>query len=112
MNADMLVHEITLEDKEKDMAIAKGHSCPSMAGEFAKSICAEALIITHFSVKYKRERQQQAGKTASEQMLAVVDAESAETTIADLLEEAKCAFGKDSVQASEDFKTFAIPKRQ
>lgn len=49
MNADILVHEATCSNEEKNIALEFGHSTAGMAGEFAKRISAKNLIITHFS---------------------------------------------------------------
>lgn len=51
-NCDVIVHESTLEDDQEKMCIEKGHSTPSMAAKFAKSINAKKLILTHYSSRY------------------------------------------------------------
>lgn len=48
-NADVLVHEATCEDEELMVALKSLHSTAGMAGEFARSIAANTLILTHFS---------------------------------------------------------------
>lgn len=63
-NADVLVHEATNayiknHDRTKDYKDVEysttqhGHSTPEIAGEFAKSVKAKRLILTHFSPRYK-----------------------------------------------------------
>lgn len=47
--ADVLVHEATCTNAEKAVALAKKHSTPGMAGDFARRIAARNLILTHFS---------------------------------------------------------------
>lgn len=49
MNADVLVHEATCSNEERNIALEYGHSTSGMAGEFAKKIKAKNLILTHFS---------------------------------------------------------------
>ena len=50
--ADVLVHESTFEARKRDEALFKGHSTSVMAGEFARSIAARTLLLTHFSNRY------------------------------------------------------------
>lgn len=51
-DADVLFHEATLENEMQGMAIARGHSTPSMAAMFAKHVRARRLVLTHFSNRY------------------------------------------------------------
>jgi ribonuclease Z len=45
--ADLLVHECTYLDHQNKNAKMRGHSTPSMAGAFAKSIEAKRLVLNH-----------------------------------------------------------------
>jgi ribonuclease Z len=52
-NCDLLIHESTFgADTAEDEAIRKGHSTTKMATDFAISINARKLILTHFSARY------------------------------------------------------------
>jgi hypothetical protein len=46
--ADILVHEATLPEKDIDVAMARGHSTPSMAARFARRVNAKLLVLNHF----------------------------------------------------------------
>ena len=52
MNADLVVHECTFQKDMKEEAISKGHSTSEMAADFANSINAKKLALTHFSARY------------------------------------------------------------
>tara|TARA_Y100001935_G_scaffold79019_1_gene66088 strand:- start:171 stop:1109 length:939 start_codon:yes stop_codon:yes gene_type:complete len=51
-NADLLVHESTFSEKDKDMAIKKLHSTTIMAAKTALLSNAKKLILTHLSPRY------------------------------------------------------------
>jgi len=49
-NSDVLVHEATLLEEDKDL-VERGHSTASMAGEVAAEVNAQVLVLTHVSSK-------------------------------------------------------------
>ena len=83
-DADVVIHEATLPDQDKGVAIARGHSCPGMAGEFARQIGAKMLVITHFSPRFSGEYHAPLIQTL-------------------LLPQAKKAFQSDNVIAAYDY---------
>lgn len=46
-DADMLVHEATLDEEDRPLSVRRGHSTASMAGHFADSVGAELLVLNH-----------------------------------------------------------------
>jgi len=52
-NADLLIHEATLDDELLTRAQEDGHSTPSQAAETAKKAKVKRLILTHLSSRYK-----------------------------------------------------------
>lgn len=93
--ADVYIHETTLENGMKELAIERGHSTPQMAAEFAMRAEAKWLYITHFSQRYTES----SSKTEQDK------------TIQDLLAEAKETFGPNC-EAAEDLRTFPILPRK
>jgi len=80
-NADLLIHDATLDDELAEKAYEDGHSTPSQAAEIAKKARVDKLVLTHISARYK----------------------SAEK----LLEQAKKVF--PNVFVAEDFMKIEIP---
>lgn len=80
-NADLLIHETTLDDEFFERAQEEGHSTPSGAAETAKKAKAKWLVLTHISARYK------------------------DTSL--LLEQAKKIFSK--VDVAEDFMKVDLP---
>lgn len=52
-NADLLIHDSTLDDELVDKAYEDGHSTPSQAAEIAKKAGVKMLALTHISARYK-----------------------------------------------------------
>ncbi|XP_072019904.1 zinc phosphodiesterase ELAC protein 1-like isoform X2 [Amphiura filiformis] len=87
-DADIMIHEATLEDEMTEVCVSRGHSTPSMAGEFARSLNIKQLVLTHFSQRYKTLSQ---------------ECEEGEVSVSKLVEQAKTAFQSDNVIAAQDF---------
>jgi ribonuclease Z len=51
-NADLLIHDSTLDDELAEKAEEDGHSTPSQAAMTAKKAKAKQLILTHISARY------------------------------------------------------------
>lgn len=52
-DADLLIHDGTLDDSLEEMAKLEGHSTPSQAAKIAKEAGVKRLILTHISARYK-----------------------------------------------------------
>lgn len=52
-NADLLIHDATLDDSLAEKAEEDGHSTPSQAAENAKKAKVKQLILTHISARYE-----------------------------------------------------------
>ena len=53
--ADLLVHEATYADKDKELAVRSGHSTAKEAAEIGKKAGIKMLCLTHFSPRYEDE---------------------------------------------------------
>jgi ribonuclease Z len=51
-NADLLIHDSTLDDELAEKAKEDGHSTPSQAARDAKKARAKQLVLTHISARY------------------------------------------------------------
>ncbi|KAI0212269.1 Zinc phosphodiesterase ELAC protein 1 [Lamellibrachia satsuma] len=101
-DADLLIHEATLEDELAESCIEKGHSTAGMAGRFAQQINARKLILTHFSQRYR----------PASDINKEADGSTEIEGVDKLLLQAKEAFGSDNVQAAEDFLVVTVPLRK
>jgi len=100
-DADVVVHEATLEDELKETCIDHGHSTPEMAGHFAGKIKAKKLILTHFSQRYK-------GVNAST-TTTTSKADDCDPCVGRLVKQAEKIFTSGSVFAAEDFMVLQLP---
>ncbi len=64
-NADILIHESSYADGEKELAAERKHSTASEAAAVAKKAKAKRLLLTHISARYKdvKELQNESKKT-------------------------------------------------
>jgi ribonuclease Z len=93
-DADFLLHEATyLARTDSEAARLHRHATAAMAGALAARIRAKRLALTHFSPRYD-------------------GFEPGAPRVADLVAEARQAFGSEAVVAAADFMSIEIPRRQ
>ena len=113
---DLLIHEATYATALENMAIARGHSSARMAGDFARALGAETLVVTHFSNRYRfgpSSTEMEVDHQIEEAIRASAMAgnSSGKLTATDILTgEAKEAFGSERVVAAHDFMMLSLPR--
>ena len=106
MGADLLAHEATFAAGMEAKAYKAQHSTAPMAGEFARKIQANALVLTHFSNRYSSR-----GGAPDEKLRGASDGDHKDV-LQQLIGQARGAFGKDRVWAAYDFFTFDVRHKQ
>ena len=56
LNADLLIHDCTLDDELVEKALEQGHSTPSQVASIARKAAVKKLILTHISVRYEESK--------------------------------------------------------
>ncbi|KAL0049373.1 hypothetical protein WJX82_000641 [Trebouxia sp. C0006] len=102
MGADLVSHEATFSAGMEKKAHVAQHSTAPMAGAFARKIRAKALVLTHFSNRYSNR-----GEMQGEQLRSESEGDR-QDVLRWLTNQAKEAYGSDSVWAADDFYTFQV----
>ena len=106
MGADMVSHECTFAAGMEKKAYVAQHSTAPMAGAFAHCIHARALVLTHFSNRYSNR-----GEMPGQGLGGELEGDR-QSVLRWLMNQAKEAYGSDSVWVANDFYTFEIRREQ
>ncbi|KAG9095991.1 hypothetical protein FS749_009320 [Ceratobasidium sp. UAMH 11750] len=115
MDADLLVHEATnayiplsidlkspkgdTEASVTERALQRGHSTPTMAGDFARAIRARKLVLNHFSSRFSSPR---ASSLAQEPPDTPVESDTRVAVMSEIERQASHAWGGGRAVAAYD----------
>jgi len=117
-DADLVSHEATFSDGMEQKAATACHSTARMAGEFARSIGARRLFLTHFSPRYQTNSGNTAQRLpplATDFPAEVLDDNQDDVAPSDIdmiVAQAREGFGNGRVTAVDDLFTYAVPQRE
>lgn len=92
---DWVVHESTFDGNNEALAIPRGHSTAKMAGQFAQSVSAKNLVLTHFSARFP-------SSAKDPQLMESIRSEA----------ERECATARTQVHVADDFSVFDLERRK
>ncbi|GJD10309.1 Zinc phosphodiesterase ELAC protein 1 [Galdieria sulphuraria] len=110
---DVLVHEATFSEALKDKAVESFHSTAKMAGQFATSLEARTLVLTHFSSRYETNFYRSDGIGMNEDLLKSGpnfrdDNDDDTNSVVALSAEASSAYSKGRIYLARDYSTYDL----
>jgi len=112
-DADLLLHEATMENANLDKALAYGHSTPDMAADFAVKTKARRLCLFHLSPRYRPSSSFGTAAATSEDAASLENDETGDK----LRREAQAAIDRATppsdcqVYVAEDFMVLEVPSK-